>query len=616
MQFTRAGLLTVLNSYLLCCILLMLSHSVSAIETLHTKVSSVLRQQNLVGASWAIIDGLEKQTGAVGLFNTDDNTLLLDIHKVQVGSITKTLVATGTLSLVTQGLLSLSTPVTEILPELYFDNLWHTSNPILVRHLLDHTSGLPNMRLWHLLNNQATPDSELNEIFNNDPELLHVTSPPGEYFSYSNLGYNILAMVIERVTGERYETVLQQQLLLPLGMTNSSFHYLAQTGVYADTLLAFGHLDSRQSISNIPNYLRVAGQFATTPQDMQKFMAFLMKPKNIDNDRIVNARLLQSMGEVAQTLPQQNGLQVGGQFGLWRRDRHGVLGKCHGGNTLGFQSMICVFPEHQKGFFVAINSDNETADYEKIYQVFIEHLNVPLAAIPAKVSFEQDVDKWFGLYRMSSEFISFAYLDRIFNVVYLSQSQSQSQNENELELWSPASDTKILSHVGGNLFSAHNRTTASHILLVDHNNQPVISAGFTNYVPISLLSYITMTLSLVLGLLALVYIAVRGVYALIKVKGNILKEPITVIFLIIPSLIISISLLVTTPFMELGDFNFTTGLTALVSFLACFLCIPALYPYLCKKFALNMDFYAILAFFQYTLVLGYWQLIPFKLWEL
>jgi CubicO group peptidase (beta-lactamase class C family) len=603
-----------LKSGLLTCLFLLvgqsLSQSLFAAESLRTKVSYVLNEQNLVGASWSIIDGLETHTDAVGIFNTEDNTLLLDIHKVQVGSITKTLMAAGTLSLVTEGILSLDTPVTEILPGLSFDNPWHTSKPILLRHLVDHTSGLPNLRLWHLLNNQATPDSALDEILNNDPALLHVSSPPGEYFSYSNLGYNILAMVIEKVTGERYETVLQRKLLLPLGMSNSSFHYLAQTGDYADSLLAYGHLDNRQSVINIPNYLRAAGQFTTTPNDMQKLMVFLMEHKNTINNPLIYPKLLRSMGEVAQTRTKQNGLEVGGQFGLWRRDRHNVLGQCHAGNTLGFQSMMCIFPEYKKGFFVSINSDNKTADYEKIYQIFIEHLNIPLTPIPSTVSLKPEVEQWFGLYRMSQEFISFSYLDRIFNVVYLNPS------ENGLELWSPASDTKLLRHVGGNQFSADNRTTASHILLVDHNNQPIISSGFTHYQPINLVSYMALILSLILGLLAFVYITIRGIYILIKVKDNIIKEPMAMMFLIVPSLIISISLLLNTPFMELGLFSLATGLTAFSSFLACFICIPALYPYLFKKRTVNMDFYGVLAFFQWTLVLGYWQLIPFKLWAL
>jgi CubicO group peptidase (beta-lactamase class C family) len=598
------------NRCLLTCMFLSISHSAFSIESLRSKVSIVLNEQGLVGASWAIIDGVGSHTDAVGLFNVEANIPLLDRHKVQVGSITKTLVAAGTLSLVTDGMLSLDTPVREILPELSFDNPWHKSKPILVRHLLDHTAGLPNIRLWHLLNNKATPDSELDEIFKNDPALLQVTSVPGEHFSYSNLGYNILAMVIERVTGQRYETLLQQQLLLPVGMPNSSFHYHSQTGDYADSLLAYGHLDSAQSMTNIPNYLRAAGQFTTTPKDMQKFMKFLMQHKSTHNHPIINPKLLQSMGEVAQTLPKQNGLQVGGQFGLWRRDRYGVLGKCHGGNTLGFQSMMCIFPEHKKGFFVAINSDNETADYEKIYQIFIEHLHVPFTPIPPNVGFEPDLDTWFGLYRMSREFISFSYLDRIFNVVYL------SPDKNDLQLWSPTSDTQKLRHIGGNQFSADNRTTASHILLVDHHNQPIISGGFQHYVPLGLVNYTALVLSLVLGLLALMYIAVRGVYVLIKVKGNVIKEPIALMFLVIPSLVISTCLLLTKPFMELGHFNLATGFTAFASLLACFLCIPALYPYVFKKRSLNLDFYAVLAFFQWTLVLGYWGLIPFKLWAL
>ena len=107
MNFTKFVILMVLKQCLLACIVLFISHTVFAIESLRTKVSHVLDEQNLVGASWAIIDGVNKHTDAVGLFNAEDNTPLLDIHKVQVGSITKTLVAAGTLSLVTKGLLSL-----------------------------------------------------------------------------------------------------------------------------------------------------------------------------------------------------------------------------------------------------------------------------------------------------------------------------------------------------------------------------------------------------------------------------------------------------------------------------------------------------------------------------
>lgn len=167
---------------------------------------------------------------------------------------------------------------------------------------------------------------------------------------------------------------------------------------------------------------------------------------------------------------------------------------------------------------------------------------------------------------MSSEFISFAYLDRLITVIFL----IQSQNKNDLELWSLGSDTKKLRHIWGNKFTAHNRATASHILLVMHNSVPIISSGFTNYTPTSLVSYSALILSLVLGLLAFLFIAVRGVYVLIKVKGNIRKEPIALMFLILPSLMMSISLLLATPFMELGHFSFAINMTAFASFLACF----------------------------------------------
>ena len=56
-------------------------------------------------------------------------------------------------------------------------------------------------------------------------------------------------------------------------------------------------------------------------------------------------------------------MRVGYGLGLATRDRHGAVGKCHGGSTVGYRAMLCLFPQQQRAFFVAINADIEGADY-------------------------------------------------------------------------------------------------------------------------------------------------------------------------------------------------------------------------------------------------------------
>ena len=188
-------------------------------------------------------------------------------------------------------------------------------------------------------------------------------------------------MLIERVTGQRYEDALKKLLLDPLKMSHSTFHFIFQNTDDTKYSLAHGHLDKQRLIVSQASFLRAAGQFTTTPADMQKFMVFLMSDGFVGGEQLVSTDLLNSMGVAAATLSQKAGLLAGGQFGLWRRDRHDVIGKCQGGNTIGYNSMLCLFPTQNKAFFVAINSDSETADYEQVYKLFIAvsytHLTLP-----------------------------------------------------------------------------------------------------------------------------------------------------------------------------------------------------------------------------------------------
>ncbi|NQZ12821.1 MAG: beta-lactamase family protein, partial [Algicola sp.] len=380
-------------SLLLCCWFSLGFTALAQTVDLHKQVQQVLDEENLVGASWALIDHEQITLGSVGFANKAKNIALLPSNKLHVGSITKTLLASGVLVLVSAGELSLDAKVSNLLTGIHFDNPWQATHPVLVRHLLDHTSGLQDARFWHLFNTRAKADSPLQRIFEIEPSLLKVRTQPGSQFGYSNLSFNLLAMVIEAVTGSRYEVALATRLLKPLGMSDSSFHFTGQTGDSLDPRLAYGHLDRGDLIAAIPGYLRGAGQFTTTPGDMVTFMQFLLGEGN----NLVTPQLVLQMGQVAQTDSRINGLNAGGGHGLWRRDRHGVVGLCHGGNTLGFRGMLCVFPEQQKGFFVMVNADSETADYGRLDQLMIAALGVKPALKPTKKA--GDYQQWLGWYK-------------------------------------------------------------------------------------------------------------------------------------------------------------------------------------------------------------------------
>ncbi|MGH8076879.1 MAG: serine hydrolase domain-containing protein, partial [Lysobacter sp.] len=263
-------------------------------STLQPQIELALQEVGLVGAVWATVDSDGAiRTGAAGLSNAATGKAMTPDNKVHVGSVAKSLIATGVLQLVSAGRVDLDAPVSRYLPTLKFANRW-PDEPVRVRHLLDHTAGLDDMRLWQLFSSQPTPDTPLLAAFTRDSSVLTIRSRPGSRFSYSNMSYTVAAMVIESVTHERYEAWLDRELLRPLAMRDSTFAFTTQKGPAADPRLAWGHLDRTTPAPALPVYLRPAGQFTTTAHDLALFAKFLMGDGRVDGRTIVMPELLRT----------------------------------------------------------------------------------------------------------------------------------------------------------------------------------------------------------------------------------------------------------------------------------------------------------------------------------
>ncbi len=106
-------------------------------------------------------------------------------------------------------------------------------------------------------------------------------------------------------------------------------------------------------------------------------------------------------GEAIPVRSGRAGLEAGYGLGLNRHDRHGVIGRCHVGTTVGHRANLCLFPEENKAFFVSMNADVETADYERFDALLIRALGVRPAdpATPADPSVE--IADWQGIYVLS-----------------------------------------------------------------------------------------------------------------------------------------------------------------------------------------------------------------------
>ena len=582
---------------------------------LHRQIETALREEGIAGAVWATVDdGGEIRTGAAGLKNAITGEAMALDSKVHVGSIAKSLLATGMLQLVSAGRVDLDAPLDRYLPALHLPNRWQATDPVRVRHLLDHSAGLDDVRLWQVLSTSATPDSALLEVFSRDPSVLAIRTRPGSRYSYSNMGYTLAAMVIEAVTRERYESWLDRELLRPLGMADSTFRFTTQVGPDADPRLAWGHLDIATPAPALPVHVRPPGQFTTTAHDLALFAKFLMGDGRVAGRTLVKPELLRAMGQPNTTEAARAGLRAGYGLGLGHRDRHGVVGRCHGGDAMGFHAMLCLFPGERaaqagKAFVIVENSDGDGMNTARFDALLVKALAIPSPPTAPVAPPPPDIAAWQGRYVPApNRMTSFAYVDFLFDSVRL------AWDGTVLRLSPVQGPARTLTPAGGMRLVANDRSTDSHVLVRGREGQRLLSDGQRTYRQLPAAQYWLVAASLASGLLGLLWFAL-----VVPARGLMRREPLAV-----PGVFAAGLLLVPVPFfllqsyIQLGDRTIAS-----LALNAVTVALPLLMAWQAWRSARRREglarghanLLAALLVLQWCAVLAGWGMLPFALWR-
>lgn len=153
-----------------------------------------------------------------GLANIEWNMPNTPDTKFRLGSLTKQFTAMLIMQLVEQGKLKLAGNITDYLP----DYPKAAGDKITLHHLLTHSSGIPNYTNFPSFNsinrNRYKPADFIKQFSDSTLQF-----EPGTAFAYSNSGYFLLGVIIEKVTGKTYETVLQENIFTPLQMKNTGY---------------------------------------------------------------------------------------------------------------------------------------------------------------------------------------------------------------------------------------------------------------------------------------------------------------------------------------------------------------------------------------------------------
>lgn len=291
------------------------------------------------GASVAVIkDGKVVFERGYGEANLETMEAATPRTNYRLASITKQFTAMAVMMLADRKLLSIDDPVAKYLPELAA-----LAPGVTLRHLLTHTSGLPDYA--HLL-----PEDQKTQISDKDVLELarHLTTPvvPGKAFHYSNTGYALLALVIERVSKLSYGEFLHRNIFQPLGMTHTMTY--APDAEIPDR--AFGY--SAQASGAVP-----ADQTATTAvlgdggiysscHDLVRWVRALQRGALVDPELLAEA----TRGLVPTNKP---GVAYG--FGWRISDLHGERLVWHTGTTSGFKNALLWVPSKKLAVIILTN---------------------------------------------------------------------------------------------------------------------------------------------------------------------------------------------------------------------------------------------------------------------
>ena len=337
----------------------------------------------------------------------------------RLGSVTKQFTAMAIMMLAERGKLSVSDPICKYLPDC--PAAWQ---PITVRNLLTHTSGIPNYTSFpDFAKTTISPitNAEMNGLLKDKP----LEFAPGEKFAYTNSGYYVLGEIIEKVSGKTYADFLQENIFTPLGMKQTGYDNPLQ--IIKNR--AAGYQRQGGEIINA-SYMDMsvpyaAGALYSTTGDL------LLWDQALYTEKLVSKK---SLDEIFT--PFKNGYGYG--WGIGKKfDRREIS---HGGGIYGFATEISRFPDDQVTVIVLSNvqaapSGKIAGDLAAI--VFGAKYEIPQErkeiAVDAKI-----LEKYVGQYKIEQPSIVIAVT--LENGKLLGQLEGQSKFG-----LSPESETKFFS---------------------------------------------------------------------------------------------------------------------------------------------------------------------------
>ena len=306
-----------------------------------TRMNNLVERVPLAGIALAIHFKDEFYEKGYGGADFESGEPITEETVFKIASLTKSFTAAAILRLAEEGKLSLDDPIARFIP-----GTPPLAEDILVRHLLNHTSGLPE---WSVDTAQETlPDTfttaEAVQYYFSTVQDLEFE--PGESWSYNNVGYFLLGAIIENITGMRYDEYFKKIFFEPLAL-NSTYDCTSQ----AEGLpVGYHSVDRQLNIARSSNLhlAAAAGALCSNAGDLLRWLDAL------SHGKVVRPETWQQMVTPARVSGGEP-LDYGFGFVITESDQGTLI--MHEGATAGFNSFLVYYPEHELSIVLLTNTD-------------------------------------------------------------------------------------------------------------------------------------------------------------------------------------------------------------------------------------------------------------------
>lgn len=369
------------------------------LEEFQATAARILTETGVPGAGLALVraEGVE-WAGGVGLADRERHVAVTGDTRFRVGSISKTFVAMSLVQLYEEGDLDIEAPLEDLAPEIAIDNPWQATDPVRLIHVLQHTAGFDDMHFNDRYVPEGGEEVPIAEALARNPGSRRVRWRPATRMSYSNVGYGLAGLILEKAAGQPYEDYIQEHIFDPLDMTASSFRLTADD----ESTLARGYDGDGTPVGYPRIYLRPAGNLLTTPRDLGRFVQMLLGWGEIGEASVVDPEYLGNMEQPRTTLASRAGLRSGYGTGIASNLTlpYRVLG--HNGGIDGFLSSYGYSPSRDVGFVVLLNrtGDGASAALNRLSSLSIRYLkrDVEPPAKPSATIDRATLDQFVGYY--------------------------------------------------------------------------------------------------------------------------------------------------------------------------------------------------------------------------